>query len=77
MHLHGHEFQVAEIDGKQLAGPVRDTILLPSGGRVSSRSTRITPDGERSIAICCTTWRRECSPPSATSKDGRTGLKDR
>lgn len=29
MHLHGHVFQVVEIDGKPLAGAVRDTVLLP------------------------------------------------
>ncbi len=34
MHLHGHEFQVVEIDGQRFAGPVRDTVLLPAGTRV-------------------------------------------
>jgi FtsP/CotA-like multicopper oxidase with cupredoxin domain len=34
MHLHGHEFQVVEIDGQRLAGAVRDTVLLPPAGRV-------------------------------------------
>jgi FtsP/CotA-like multicopper oxidase with cupredoxin domain len=34
MHLHGHEFQVVEIDGKRLAGAVRDTVLVPPGRRV-------------------------------------------
>jgi FtsP/CotA-like multicopper oxidase with cupredoxin domain len=34
MHLHGHEFQVVEIDGQRFAGPVRDTVLLPPGKRV-------------------------------------------
>ena len=29
MHLHGHSFQVTEIDGTALAGAVRDVILLP------------------------------------------------
>jgi FtsP/CotA-like multicopper oxidase with cupredoxin domain len=29
MHLHGHSFQVTEIDGTSLAGAVRDVILLP------------------------------------------------
>ncbi|MFO1082337.1 MAG: multicopper oxidase family protein [Reyranellaceae bacterium] len=29
MHLHGHSFQVTEIDGRQIAGAVRDTILVP------------------------------------------------
>jgi FtsP/CotA-like multicopper oxidase with cupredoxin domain len=29
MHLHGHSFQVTEIDGRQFAGAVRDTILVP------------------------------------------------
>jgi FtsP/CotA-like multicopper oxidase with cupredoxin domain len=29
MHLHGHVFQVVEIDGKQIAGAIRDTMLVP------------------------------------------------
>ena len=34
MHLHGHEFQVVEIDGKRFAGAVRDTVLVPPSRRV-------------------------------------------
>jgi len=34
MHLHGHEFQVVEIDGKQLHGAVRDSVLVTPGARV-------------------------------------------
>jgi FtsP/CotA-like multicopper oxidase with cupredoxin domain len=34
MHLHGHEFQVVEIDGKQFSGAVRDTVLVTPGRRV-------------------------------------------
>jgi FtsP/CotA-like multicopper oxidase with cupredoxin domain len=34
MHLHGHQFQVVEIDGKQFPGAVRDTVLVPPGRRV-------------------------------------------
>jgi FtsP/CotA-like multicopper oxidase with cupredoxin domain len=34
MHLHGHEFQVVEIDGTRFSGAVRDTVLVPPGGRV-------------------------------------------
>jgi FtsP/CotA-like multicopper oxidase with cupredoxin domain len=29
MHLHGHDFQVIEIDGKKLSGAVRDTLIIP------------------------------------------------
>ncbi len=29
MHLHGHDFQVIEIDGKQVNGALRDTLLVP------------------------------------------------
>jgi FtsP/CotA-like multicopper oxidase with cupredoxin domain len=29
MHLHGHLFQVTEIDGQKIAGAKRDTILVP------------------------------------------------
>jgi FtsP/CotA-like multicopper oxidase with cupredoxin domain len=34
MHLHGHEFQVVEIDGKRFPGAVRDTVLVPQRRRV-------------------------------------------
>jgi len=34
MHLHGHEFQVVEIDGQRFAGAVRDTVLVTPGQRV-------------------------------------------
>jgi FtsP/CotA-like multicopper oxidase with cupredoxin domain len=34
MHLHGHEFQVVEIDGTRFAGAVRDTVLVTPGQRV-------------------------------------------
>lgn len=34
MHLHGHEFQVVEIDGKRLSGAMRDTVLVTPGSRV-------------------------------------------
>ena len=34
MHLHGHEFQVVEINGKRLSGAVRDTVVVPPGQRV-------------------------------------------
>jgi FtsP/CotA-like multicopper oxidase with cupredoxin domain len=35
MHLHGHHFQVVEIDGRRLAGARRDTVLVPARGRVT------------------------------------------
>ena len=34
MHLHGHEFQVVEINDQRLSGAVRDTVLVPPGHRV-------------------------------------------
>ena len=34
MHLHGHEFQVVEIDGKRFPGAVRDTVTVTPGRRV-------------------------------------------
>jgi FtsP/CotA-like multicopper oxidase with cupredoxin domain len=34
MHLHGHEFEVVEIDGERFSGAVRDTILVTPGRRV-------------------------------------------
>ena len=34
MHLHGHEFQVVEIDGERFPNGVRDTVLVTPGRRV-------------------------------------------
>jgi FtsP/CotA-like multicopper oxidase with cupredoxin domain len=34
MHLHGHEFQVVEINGKRFDGAVRDSVLVTPGARV-------------------------------------------
>lgn len=34
MHLHGHEFQVVEINAQRFAGAVRDTVLVPPAARV-------------------------------------------
>jgi FtsP/CotA-like multicopper oxidase with cupredoxin domain len=34
MHLHGHPFQVVEIDGTGLAGAVRDSVMVPPAGSV-------------------------------------------
>jgi FtsP/CotA-like multicopper oxidase with cupredoxin domain len=35
MHLHGHAFQVVAINGVQLSGAVRDTVLVPPMGGVA------------------------------------------
>ncbi len=36
MHLHGHHFQVVAIGDRRIAGPVRDTVVVPArGGRVT------------------------------------------
>ncbi|MGH6959433.1 MAG: multicopper oxidase family protein, partial [Dongiaceae bacterium] len=35
MHLHGHVFQVVAIDGAPLRGALRDTVLVPVGGRIT------------------------------------------
>src|ERR1700704_2460704 len=35
MHLHGHAFQVVSVNGAQLAGAVRDTVLVPPMGSVT------------------------------------------
>jgi len=34
MHLHGHHFQVIGLNGTNLAGAVRDTVLVPAMGTV-------------------------------------------
>lgn len=35
MHLHGHHFQVVAIDGRRIAGAVRDTVLVPPSRAVT------------------------------------------
>lgn len=35
MHLHGHHFQVVEINGERIAGAVRDTVLVPPKAAVT------------------------------------------
>ena len=35
MHLHGHHFQVVEIDGRAFSGALRDTVLVPPRGTVA------------------------------------------
>jgi FtsP/CotA-like multicopper oxidase with cupredoxin domain len=35
MHLHGHPFQVVEIDGSRFSGALRDTVLVPPRRRVA------------------------------------------
>ena len=40
MHLHGHEFQVVEIDGQRFAGAVRDTVLGTAWGACCRRIRR-------------------------------------
>jgi FtsP/CotA-like multicopper oxidase with cupredoxin domain len=34
MHLHGHTFQVVEINGRRFSGAMRDTVLVPPDARV-------------------------------------------
>jgi FtsP/CotA-like multicopper oxidase with cupredoxin domain len=34
MHLHGHHFQVTALNGSELAGAVRDTVLVPAMGTI-------------------------------------------
>jgi len=43
MHLHGHAFQVVAINGTQLAGAVRDTVLVPPMGSVTIASDADNP----------------------------------
>ncbi len=43
MHLHGHSFQVSEIDGVPLKGAVRDTVLVPPRSSVTVLFDAINP----------------------------------
>jgi len=35
MHLHGHDFQVVEIDGEKIRGALRDTLMVPPGSKMT------------------------------------------
>ena len=69
MHLHGHEFQVVEIDGKRFAGAVRDTVLVPPRRRVVVAFDANNPGLWAIHCICSTTSTPGCSRPLATSDD--------
>lgn len=36
MHLHGHDFQIVEIDGEPLEGALRDTVVVPPGSTIKA-----------------------------------------
>jgi FtsP/CotA-like multicopper oxidase with cupredoxin domain len=35
MHLHGHDFQVVEIDGEKISGALRDTLMVPPSSKIT------------------------------------------
>jgi FtsP/CotA-like multicopper oxidase with cupredoxin domain len=35
MHLHGHDFQVVEIDGEKISGALRDTLMVPPNSKMT------------------------------------------
>ncbi len=43
MHLHGHDVQVVEIDGKQVNGALRDTLLVPPRSAIKVRFDANSP----------------------------------
>ncbi|GAB0118430.1 multicopper oxidase family protein [Acidisoma sp. 7E03] len=43
MHLHGHAFQVLELDGQPIAGAVRDTVLVEAGRQVRIGFDAVNP----------------------------------
>lgn len=43
MHLHGHHFQVVAIEGRRLAGALRDTVLVPPMQRLTIAFTAENP----------------------------------
>ncbi|WFP77916.1 multicopper oxidase family protein [Mesorhizobium sp. WSM4906] len=43
MHLHGHHFQVVAVDGRRLAGAVRDTVWVPPMREVTVAFDAVNP----------------------------------
>ena len=35
MHLHGHDFQIVEIDGEKVSGALRDTLMVPPDSKMT------------------------------------------
>ncbi len=67
MHLHGHEFQVVDIDGRRFAGAVRDTVLVPPGRRVVAAFDAEESRGYGPSTVTCSIiWMRACSRRSNT-----------
>ncbi len=73
MHLHGHEFQVVELDGKRFPGAVRDTVLSRQTRAPSWHSMPTIRVCGLCIATCCITSTRGCSPHCATFEGAAHG----
>jgi len=57
LHLHRHQFEIAEIYGKATAGIIKDTVVPPSYGRVIVDFTADQPGPARCfIVISSTMW---------------------
>ncbi len=79
MQLHGHTFQVVEINGKRFAGARRDTVLVPPSTRVvvafDCRQSRLVgftlppdlPHGRRDVHQPCATS-EACAPNGAVGR---------
>ena len=62
MHLHGHDFQVVEIDGEKISGALRDTLMVPPGSRMTVALMLTMPASGHCIAIYSITWTVACLP---------------
>jgi hypothetical protein len=67
MHLHGHEFEVVEIDGKKIVGALRDTILVPPGSKITVASIQTIRAFGPFTVISFTIWSPACSRSSNTT----------
>jgi len=74
MHLHGHEFQIVEIDGKRFPGAVRDTVLVPPGRRVVAAFDANNPGWWAFHCHWSTTSTPACSRRFAMSSGARRSL---
>ena len=61
MHLHGHEFQVVEIDGQPFSGPMGTPCWCPKAVAAGLPSMPSTPGSGPSIAISAITTSAACS----------------
>ncbi len=66
MHLHRHQLELVDINGKKTSGVIKDTSSSPSTAAPPSTSPPTSPASPSSTATSSSTWTTASKPSSAT-----------